>query len=195
MIRINLLPFRAARRKENIRRQISIFGLSVLLLFSVMGWIGFSQRDTLEELRRDHARMEEELSSYAGISAKLSEIREKTAEIRAKMGVIAHLNATRTGPVHILEQVAFAVPKDRLWLELLEQKGGVLTLKGTAMDHNTVALFMNNLEKSPYVTAVDLHSTRLRAVEAYRIKVSDFVLSCRIEVPVEGEGGRGEEEA
>ena len=27
MIRINLLPFRAARKKENIRRQVSIFFL------------------------------------------------------------------------------------------------------------------------------------------------------------------------
>ena len=28
MIRINLLPFRAARKKENIRRQLTIFALS-----------------------------------------------------------------------------------------------------------------------------------------------------------------------
>ena len=31
MIRINLLPFRSARKKENIRRQLSIFVLSLIL--------------------------------------------------------------------------------------------------------------------------------------------------------------------
>ena len=31
MIRINLLPFRAARKKENVRRQVSIFFLSLIL--------------------------------------------------------------------------------------------------------------------------------------------------------------------
>ena len=32
MIRINLLPYRAARTKENIRKQVSIFILSFILL-------------------------------------------------------------------------------------------------------------------------------------------------------------------
>ena len=38
MIRINLLPFRLARRKENIRRQVSIFLLSVILVSFAMVW-------------------------------------------------------------------------------------------------------------------------------------------------------------
>ena len=42
MIRINLLPFRAARRRENVRRQTSIFFLSVVLVtivpISIAGW-------------------------------------------------------------------------------------------------------------------------------------------------------------
>ena len=32
MIRINLLPFRAARKKENVRRQVSVFLLSLVLV-------------------------------------------------------------------------------------------------------------------------------------------------------------------
>jgi len=39
MIRINLLPFRAARKKENIRRQISVFVLSVVCLALLMGFV------------------------------------------------------------------------------------------------------------------------------------------------------------
>ncbi|MCK7510704.1 MAG: hypothetical protein MZV70_46005 [Desulfobacterales bacterium] len=39
MIRINLLPFRSARKKENIRRQLSIFcfrwSLTVVAIFGV----------------------------------------------------------------------------------------------------------------------------------------------------------------
>ena len=37
MIRINLLPFRAARKKENVRRQISLFLLSLAFLLVVSG--------------------------------------------------------------------------------------------------------------------------------------------------------------
>ncbi|RLB32469.1 MAG: pilus assembly protein PilN, partial [Deltaproteobacteria bacterium] len=39
MIRINLLPFRAARKKENIKRQISIFVLTTLFAFAAMGYV------------------------------------------------------------------------------------------------------------------------------------------------------------
>ena len=39
MIRINLLPFRAARKKENVRRQISVFLLSfALIIIAVVYW-------------------------------------------------------------------------------------------------------------------------------------------------------------
>ncbi|HAR33905.1 MAG TPA: pilus assembly protein PilN, partial [Desulfobacter sp.] len=38
MIRINLLPFRLARKKENIRRQVSVFFLSLIFIFLALGW-------------------------------------------------------------------------------------------------------------------------------------------------------------
>jgi len=38
MIRINLLPYRAARSKENIRRQVSVYCLSIMLLIIVF-WV------------------------------------------------------------------------------------------------------------------------------------------------------------
>ena len=44
MIRINLLPFRAARKKENVRRQVSVFLLSFVLIiigvFYYNMWLG-----------------------------------------------------------------------------------------------------------------------------------------------------------
>ena len=46
MIRINLLPFRSARKKENIRRQLSIFLLSLILavvaIFGVNFFLGIA---------------------------------------------------------------------------------------------------------------------------------------------------------
>ena len=38
MIRINLLPFRTARLKENVRRQMSYILLSFLLTLAGLGW-------------------------------------------------------------------------------------------------------------------------------------------------------------
>jgi Tfp pilus assembly protein PilN len=61
----------------------------------------------------------------------------------------------------------------------LKESRGTLTLQGTAMDNETVALFMTNLEKSDYISAVDLQSTRMRTVAEHRLNVSDFTLECK----------------
>jgi len=71
------------------------------------------------------------------------------------------------------------VPKNRLWLTSLKERGGTLTLTGTAMDNDTVAAFMTNLENSKHVTSVDLQRTRLRYLKSYKLNVSDFVLVCK----------------
>ena len=42
MIRINLLPFRSTRQKENIRRQLSVFLLSIIL--TLVGLTGVKTR-------------------------------------------------------------------------------------------------------------------------------------------------------
>jgi Tfp pilus assembly protein PilN len=61
----------------------------------------------------------------------------------------------------------------------MKEARGNLTLTGTAMDNETVALFMTNLEKSDYISGVDLQSAKLRIIPDYKLNVADFVLECK----------------
>ena len=64
MIRINLLPFRSTRKKENIRRQLSIFVLSLILAvvayfsFWAGGWMrrdqGLAREMKIQRFQRIH---------------------------------------------------------------------------------------------------------------------------------------------
>jgi type IV pilus assembly protein PilN len=179
MIRINLLPFRAARKKENIRRQISIYVLSVAFLFIVMIYFFLQLNSTLNGLRAEEQKLQAELKTYEATIKRIAELEKKIKEIRAKLDVIKELERNKTGPVRLLDEIATAVPKDKLWLTSLKESGGMLTLTGTAMDNETVALFMTNLEQSEHVSTVDLQSSRLRNLPEHRLNVSDFVLECR----------------
>ena len=178
MIRINLLPFRAARKKENIRRQVSIYVLSVAFLFIVMIYFFLQLNSTLNGLKEEEQKLQAELKTYEETIKRIAELEKKIKEIRAKLDVIKELEKNKTGPVRLLDEIAMAVPKDKLWLTSLKESGGMLTLTGTAMDNETVALFMINLEQSEHVSAVDLQSTRLRNLPQYKLNVSDFVLEC-----------------
>jgi len=179
MIRINLLPFRAARKKENIRQQLMIYGLSVVLLFSVMGYTLFHLTSTLNGLKEEEKRIQDELKTYEQTIKRIAELEKKIKEIRAKLDVIRELERNKTGPVHLLDEIAQAVPREKLWVSSMKETKGSLTLTGTAMDNETVALFMTNLEKSGYISGVDLQSAKLREIKDYKLNVSDFVLECK----------------
>jgi type IV pilus assembly protein PilN len=179
MIRINLLPFRAARKKENVRRQLMVYGLSVVLLLSIMGYTFFYLTSTLSGLKEDEKRIQDELKTYEQTIKRIAELEKKIKEIRAKLEVIKELEKNKTGPVHLLDELALAVPKEKLWLSSMKETKGSLTLTGTAMDNETVALFMTNLEQSEYISGVDLQSAKLREIKEYKLNVSDFVLDCK----------------
>jgi type IV pilus assembly protein PilN len=179
MIRINLLPFRAARKKENIRRQLMVYGLSVVLLLSIMGYTFFYLTSTLNGLKEDEKRIQDELKTYEQTIKRIAELEKKIKEIRAKLEVIQELERNKTGPVHLLDELALAVPKEKLWLSSMKETKGSLTLTGTAMDNETVALFMTNLEQSDYISGVELQSAKLREIKEYKLNVSDFVLDCK----------------
>ena len=179
MIRINLLPFRAARKKENIRRQISVFALSVVFLALLMGFVFLNLSRTLAALETDMSSKKKELATYAETTKKIELLKKKIAEVRAKLNVIKELESKKTGPVLLLDELSMAVPKEKLWLTDLNEKRGILTLKGTAMDNDTVALFMTNLENATHIVSVDLQTAKLKSLPKYKLNVVNFVLTCK----------------
>ena len=180
MIKINLLPFRAERKKENVRRQVSIYILSVFFFLMAAGYFFMDYSMRLSALEKTKKEKKRELASYKKTDQELKIIQKKLKETRAKLKVIQQLEKNKRGPVLLLEELARAVPKEKLWLKSVVEKKGILTLEGSAMDNDTVALFMTNLEKAEQFTSVDLRSTKLKTLTDVKLNVSEFVLDCKI---------------
>ncbi len=178
MIKINLLPFRAARKRENVRRQVSIYLLCILFLFCVMGYLHVSLGGQLSRLKARQESMQKELKSYASITREIAQLKRDTIDLNTKLAVIEKLEEKRVGPVILLAEIARAVPFDQLWLNSIMESGGRLTLQGNAMDNHTVALFMTRLEEAPHINAVDLDRTTLKFFPEYKRRTSNFVLTC-----------------
>jgi len=179
MIKINLLPFRAARKRENVRRQVSIYFLCMLFLFCLMGYLHVSLGSQLARLKASEESLQKELNSYATITREIAKLKKDTQDLNKKLGVIENLEKQRVGPVLLLAELARAVPLDRLWLNSVLETSGRLTLQGTAMDNHTVALFMTQLENAPHISAVDLDRTTLKFFPEYKRRASNFVLTCK----------------
>ncbi|MBN1627415.1 MAG: PilN domain-containing protein [Deltaproteobacteria bacterium] len=180
MIRINLLPFRAARKRENIRRQVSISGLLFLLFILLLAVWFIHLNGKLLNLKNEESSKKTELAGYQKELNEIKKLEKDIKEINTKLSVIKDLEKGKTGPVLLLSTIADAVPKDKLWLTSLNEGNGKLTLTGTAMDNETVALFMNNLAAAKdVITSVELKSAIGKDIKEYNLKVSDFSLECR----------------
>ena len=179
MIRINLLPFRAARKQENIRKQVSIYFLTVVCLLTLMVYLYLNLGSELTKLKGEEKQLRTEMASYTKVAQEIARIRKRTKEIKDKFNVIKGLENQRSGPVRLLEDIATSVPIDRLWLSAVMEKSGNLTLQGSAMDNDTVALFMTNLEKKKQITSVDLKTTKLQNFPEYKLNAASFVLACK----------------
>ena len=131
MIRINLLPFRAARKKENVRKEISVYFLTMVFLILVMTYLGISSGIRVEALTSEAENARKELAAYQKNNRIANQVKAKTKEIQERLTVIRDLEAKKGGPLHMLADVALAVPEDRLWLQSLAEKGGALSINGT----------------------------------------------------------------
>ena len=180
MIRINLLPFRAARKRENVKRQIIIYIASVCIALVVFAGLFFKLSGDLSGLKDEEGRLNTELASYQKELKEIKDLENKIKQINSKLDVIKELEKAKTGPVHLLSDIADSVPKGKLWLTSLSEKNGNLSLSGTAMDNETVSLFMKNLKNTEQITADPLLKSAMRKdLPQFRLTVSDFVLQCK----------------
>jgi type IV pilus assembly protein PilN len=184
MIRINLLPVRAARKKENIRRQVSVFFLSILFTVSLMGYYVISMNRKISDLTGKIEATQTELKRYQAIEERVKTIKSQLEALQKKNDVITRLEANRSGPVRFMDALTNVVIADRMWLASLEEKKGELKLGGVATDNKTIADFMTRLEDSPCFKGVDLISSKQiihkQGNNKQHKKFKKFSITCKV---------------
>lgn len=181
MIRINLLPVRLARRKENVRRQISIYFLSIIFIALVTVYISMSFSKKIEALNSNIEQVQSEIKGYDKIAREVKEQKKQKDLIQKKLDVLNQLQRNKTGPVHILDEISANLPEKRLWLKAIKQDGKRLLLEGIALDNETIASYMKRLTASPhYFTNVDLVNSEQEMVKG--IKLMRFAIVCETKV-------------
>jgi len=176
MIRINLLPFRAARKKENIRRQVSIFMLSLAFLLIIFFYYNFSLGNKIDSLNTNIKNTKTELAKYNKINDEIAQIKKKLSNLKKKMAVMKTLEANRFEPTRLLDIMTQVVVPKRMWLTRLESKGKKVKINGIALDNKTVADFMVRLEDCGLFKEVDLTTLKRKKKQAADLK--SFAISC-----------------
>ena len=183
MIRVNLLPFRAARAKENVRKQISIFFLLILFILVALWYSILLLNNKLYALESDISRVKHEITLYKTKANRVSEIQKILKNLEHKLNVISGFKSLRRDPILLLDEMTQLVVPERMWITSLSTKGEQVVLKGVAFDNQTVADFMTRIEGSDLFSGVDLKSLQLKGIKDAKVK--SFELICRKKVQKE----------
>lgn len=178
MIRINLLPFRVARTKENIRRQVSVFFLSIVLLLVVLFAVGMYLGSRVEALETKLSNLRQDIARHSEKARQVDILKKELADLKQKIRIIEELKGHRKKPPQILAEITERVVPGRMQLQEMSYDGTILTLKGIAMDNETIAVFMSRLEKSDKIDEVNLESAR--QATQYEVEMKSFGIKCKV---------------
>lgn len=177
MIKINLLPVRAAKKKETLRQQISIGVMSLVLVLFVIGYFHYSLVSKIKEITGQIASAEQELTTTKAQIGEVSKFKEAKKVLENKLGVIESLKKGKTGPVKMLDELSRLIP-EKLWLNSFKEQGGSISLDGTAISNEVIAQFMTELDKSSYFMNIELVETE--QTESGGLKLKKFSLTGKL---------------
>lgn len=185
MIRINLLPFREARRRAEVARHLAIIGVAAAVagLACLGTYLALASDES--SVRAEIAQTKALIDGYKPQLAQVKEFRNKKQAVEEKLAVIARLERQRRGPIHVLDELASRSP-ERLWITGMETSGTNIRLDGMGLNNQVVAAFMTELNDSPYFADVELERTELS--EANGLKLSKFGIRAKITHPEEDAG-------
>ncbi len=177
MIRINLLPFRKARKKENVRQQVSVFVLVLIFLILGMSYLALTLNRKIENLDSRIKTSTQQLSELTVLTKEIDEIKKKLDTIKKKTVVIKNLERNRKSSVILLDTMTNMVIPGRMWFTSLSDISESVEINGIAMDNKTVADFMIKLEGSKLFSGVSLKTLKQQAIKDVILK--NFEISCR----------------
>jgi len=174
VIRINLLPWREARRKAQ-RQHLGVLGGMVAVLgllivgavhLTIAGYIAV-QSDRNEFLKRENVRLDKEIEE-------IKKLKTEIAALLARKQIIERLQADRAQAVYMLQELVQQVP-DGVYLKAIKQTGLKINMTGYAQSNARVSTLMRNFAASPYLENPDL--VEIKAVLVSNKRVSEFIMN------------------
>jgi len=178
MIRINLLPYREAAKKENIKRQVTIIAGSFIIFLLILIYLQISLSSSISALETSIKEKDEKLVVLTKKLGDIEGLKRAIKELEQKLAVIKGLETDRLFPVRMLDELAQMVPQKDMWLEKIAETGPDLRIEGVARDNLVVARFMKSLELCSVVSTVRLVSTKEKEVSG--LKLQQFTVSCTL---------------
>lgn len=172
MIKINLLPVRAAKKREFGRQQVVLF-LLLLVLAGIGNWIWYNKVDSeLTALNQRIAQTRAEIAQLEKTIGEVKSIKDDKKALEDKLKILDTLKKGRTGPVKVMDELATIIPQ-KVWISDYSEQGGNVTMNGSAASYEDLSAFSKKLKGSVHFTNITIKTAKQRADG-----IVDWVIVC-----------------
>lgn len=177
MIKVNLLPLRASKKKEIVRKQVSILILSIIGTLAVGVSIYGLMLAKINTAKAQIESSEAEMRSLKAKIGAINDLKKLQADVKKKLDVLSQLRRAKSGPASRLAALSDAVP-EKLWLTRYAESAGSVSVSGVALNEELIAVFMRNLQSSGAFSNVELQVSE--QTESGGLKAKRFDLAFQI---------------
>lgn len=177
MIRINLIPVPKVRKQERLIVEAGI-AVAVIIITCVVGYlIGASKYTEIEKYQAENRKITEEINKLKAKVGEVEKYKQKLKTLKDQLGVINALQAGRSGPVRMMDELTDLVPR-KLWLNNFKEQNRKVTMQGVASDGPVIADFLENLKKAKFFSNVELLT--VQAQEQDGLKLQRFTITADV---------------
>lgn len=184
-VRINLLPHREMRRERRKKDFVAVLGATVVGAALAALAVGMvidgkidTQRSRNDFIRAENAKLDEQIKEIATLRAEID-------ALRARQYAVESLQANRTIPVHLMDELVKHTPEG-IYLKTMRQDERKITLIGYAQSNERVSELLRNLaNRTPWLERpelVEIKATRVGGPSAPKEarRVFEFSLNALI---------------
>jgi len=175
--RINLLPWREMRRKEQDRQLLTIAVGAWILMGVIIFYAHVHVTSLIENQNKRNEFLNQEIAKVEKEIKEIAEIKKQRADLIARMNVIYQLQGARTQVVHIFDELVRKLPEG-VYFTSLRDAGTGIALQGVAQSNARVSALMRNLASSDWFADPELEIIRVKSVGSDR--VSEFSLKVKV---------------
>jgi type IV pilus assembly protein PilN len=173
MIKINLLPVRAGKKKETAIQQVAIACASLIVVFLVIGVLYGLKLGQISFTKNDIAAANIKINELKAKIGKLEEVKKFKEQVKMKLDVLTQLRKNKTGPAKRLATLSDITP-DKLWLTAYAESNENVRLSGISYTEDLIAQFMRSVQSSNDYTGVELVVSEQKEILGTKLKSFDL---------------------
>jgi type IV pilus assembly protein PilN len=186
MIPINLLPYRAERRKE-LQKQFITLAVLTAVIGGIVWFLGHSfLENRIGEQNERNKFLETKISELDKKIAEIKKLKVQTQALLARKRVVETLQSNRTESVRLLDQLVRQLP-DGVHLKSIKQSGKNVSVVGFATSNARVSTLMRNFDASPWLEEPKL--VQIKAAKFGSVTMNEFSLTVQLARPEEDASG------